>query len=284
MNPGNGNPHVIKPAGPIDPDVGLLAVESAAGRPIAALGNYALHYVGGMGAGHISADYFANWADTMSRAAGVSSAFPPFVPILTNACSGDINGINVRAPAVREEPYEKCQRVAETLAGECYRLWRSAPFTDSVELNASEEQLELGVRLPPASDVAEARKTLAAAPGTGQFKERPQIYARETIILNESYPKTVITTVQALRIGPLGIATLPGEAFVELGLELKAKSPFRTVFPIELANDYRGYLPTVEGHELGGYETWRAKSSYLEKQAAPKLVAAALRQLGRIAG
>ena len=64
---------------------------------------------------------------------------------------------------------------------------------------------------------------------------------------------------------------------------MKAKSPFRSTFLIELANDYRGYLPTVEGHEAGGYETWRAKSSYLEKEAAPQLVQAALRQLGKLA-
>ena len=68
-----------------------------------------------------------------------------------------------------------------------------------------------------------------------------------------------------------------------MGLELKSKSPFKPTMLIELANDYRGYIPTVEGHELGGYETWRAKSSYLEKEAAPKFVASALRQLKSLA-
>jgi hypothetical protein len=103
------------------------------------------------------------------------------------------------------------------------------------------------------------------------------------VILNESYPKSVKTPIQALRIGSLGIATYPGEAFVELGLEAKAKSPFQPTFLIELANDYCGYIPTEEGHALGGYETWRAKSSYLETQAAPKMVASALRQLAKLA-
>ena len=138
------------------------------------------------------------------------------------------------------------------------------------------------MRLPEAGEAAAARRMLAEA-GPGPYTERPQIYARETAILAESYPRTVKTPVQALRIGSLGIATYPGEAFVEMGLELKARSPFRPTFPIELANDYRGYIPTPEAHELGGYETWRAKSSFLEKQAAPKLVAAALRALERVA-
>jgi hypothetical protein len=31
-------------------------------------------------------------------------------------------------------------------------------------------------------------------------------------------------------------------------------------------------LPTPEHHALGGYETWRARSSYLEVEASPKIV------------
>ena len=44
-------------------------------------------------------------------------------------------------------------------------------------------------------------------------------------------------------------------------------------FTVSLANGYNGYLPTPEHHKLGGYETWRAKSSYLEVDASPKIVA-----------
>jgi hypothetical protein len=88
--------------------------------------------------------------------------------------------------------------------------------------------------------------------------------------------------VQAMRIGSLGISTFPGEAFAELGLAVKAKSPFKSTMIVELANDYRGYIPTPEAHENGGYETWRAKSSYLEVTAAPKMVASAVQQLGKL--
>src|SRR5262249_27537690 len=96
MNPPAGSPNIIKAAGPTDPEVAVLAVESLDGRPIGVLGNYALHYVGGTGAGHISADYFAAWARSMRRLAG-----QVFVPILSNGCSGNINGINFLAPPAR---------------------------------------------------------------------------------------------------------------------------------------------------------------------------------------
>jgi neutral ceramidase len=60
--------------------------------------------------------------------------------------------------------------------------------------------------------------------------------------------------------------------FVEIGLQLKQTSPFARHFTISLANGYNGYLPTPQHHAWGGYETWRARSSYLETQASPKIV------------
>ena len=47
---------------------------------------------------------------------------------------------------------------------------------------------------------------------------------------------------------------------------------------ISLANGAHGYLPTPAQHKLGGYETWRARSSYLEPEASTKIVAT-LREL-----
>lgn len=284
MNPGVGNPNIIRPESAIDPDLGVLAVESLEGQPICVLGNYALHYVGGVGRGHISADYFGVWANSMARLAGLArGAYPPFVAILTNACSGSTTSVNVHGPKTQQPPYVKMQWVADIVAAEAFRTWRKIQFQDWVDLGATQEELEFGVRLPNADDIAFARKILAAAPSSGQLQELRQIYARETVILSESYPKTVKTPIQALRIGQLGIATFPGEAFAELGLAVKANSPFKSTMLIELANDYRGYIPTVEAHEHGGYETWRAKSSYLEKEAAPKMIAAAKRGLAELA-
>lgn len=284
-NAGIGNPNVIRPAGPIDPDVGVMAIEALDGRPIAVWCNYALHYMGDVGPGHISADYFGYWARAMARLAGAPAveSYPPFVAMLTNGCSGDINNINVmKGTRTRLAPYVKMRRVAEMLAAESFRTWRSLEFTDSPALGATIEEIEFGVRLPSEADVSRARQMLAAAP-PGELKKDPEIYARETVIMAETFPKRVTAPVQAMRIGALGFGAFPGEAFVELGLDLKARSPFKPTFLVGLANDYRGYIPTLRGFEEGGYETWRAKSSYLEKEAATKVTASLLRQLGALA-
>ena len=69
-------------------------------------------------------------------------------------------------------------------------------------------------------------------------------------------------------MGELGIAAIPCEVFVEIGLSVKKTSVWKTTCVVSLANGYFGYLPTPEHHALGGYETWRARSSFLEVNAS----------------
>ena len=273
-NPGPGNPAVIRAAGPIDPTVGLLSVRSATGKPIAVVCNFSLHYVGGVKSGDVSADYFGYWAKAMTTRTGAA------VAMLFNGAQGDVNNIDVmKGPPPKLAPYVKMEEVANQLANYCVSLLPRIEYSGEAELGGSLEWLELGVRLPSAEEVQKARKRLETAPKNNQFRDLPLVYARETIILAETFPKTERVPVQALRIGDTGIACLPGEPFVGLGLEIRRKSPLKQQFVLGLSNGHVGYIPTVEAHEQGGYETWRAKTSYLEKHAAPKIVSAMLRRL-----
>lgn len=286
-NPGAGNPDVTGVAGRIDPTVGLMSVQTADGKPLAIVGNYSLHYVGGVGPGHISGDYFACWAADMARRMGVGTGpgDPPFVAMLTNGAQGDINNIDVlHGSTERMPPYVRMIRVAKILADETARVLGGIRYAEEVELGASQEWLELGVRLPDASEVQKARKMLENAPPGQYLMDLPLVYARETMILSESWPKIERVPVQALRIGDVGLAAFSGEPFVDIGLEVRQKSALQRQFLIGLSNDHVGYIPTEAAFEQGGYETWRAKTSYLEKQAAPKITASMLRRLASLAG
>ena len=99
-----------------------------------------------------------------------------------------------------------------------------------------------------------------------------EVYARESVLLAK-YPAKVKVILQAMRVGDLAICAIPCEVFVEIGLELRKKSPLKQTFTVSLANGYNGYLPTPQQHQLGGYETWRARSSYLEVDAATRIAA-----------
>jgi hypothetical protein len=88
--------------------------------------------------------------------------------------------------------------------------------------------------------------------------------------------------LQALRIGDLGIAAIPNEVFAATGLDIKRKSPLKQTFTIELANGCEGYIPPPDQHALGGYTTWRARTSCLEVNAEPKIQATILELLKRV--
>lgn len=269
MNPPAGSPDLVEPAGPTDPEVSLLSVTTPEGWPVALLANYSLHYVGGVGPGHVSADYFGMFADRIQQLLGADRQDPPFVAMMSNGTSGNINNINFRVPPKAAAPYEKMRQVAEKVAAEAHRVFKTIQHRAWVPLSAATAELPLGVRKPKPEELTRARELLSRAK-PGPLTAMPEIYARETVQVAE-YPDQVPVLLQALRIGDLAVTAIPCEVFVEIGLELKQKSPRQPTFTISLANGYNGYLPTPEHHVLGGYETWRAKSSYLEVEASRKI-------------
>jgi neutral ceramidase len=275
MNPGYSNPLVEHPVGPVDPQVSVLSVQARDGRPIALLANYSLHYVGGVSGPVVSADYFGEFAARIGRHL---KAPPEFVGIMSNGTSADVNNVDFRLKTgPKREPYEQMGVVAEVVAQAVNKVAGTIQYHDALPLRVKEAEVELGVRVPSDEDLAKAEKQLSEV-REGPLKGMPLVYARETTLLAK-YPRTVKARVQAIRIGDLGIVSSPCETFTETGLAIKRQSPFKPTFTIELANGYNGYLPTPEQHQLGGYETWRARSSYLAVDAEPKLRATMLELL-----
>jgi hypothetical protein len=273
MNPGYNNPKVSQPAGPTDPEVSLLAARAKSGRrPIAVLANYSLHYVGGLPA--ISADYYGVFARELAQRLQATDARyagkPAFVGIMSNGTSGNINNVNYAGPArARPAPGEQINVVAKSVGDAAMRAWEKLSWKASVPLTSRERDISLGVRKATPAELERARNVLATVrrDKDGQFSDRKAIYAREATLL-DAYPDKVPVKLQAHRIGELTIAAIPCEVFVEIGLDLKKTKPLEQHFTISLANGYNGYLPTPEHHRLGGYETWRARSSYLETDAS----------------
>ena len=239
------------------------------GAPIAVLSAYGLHYVGGVGSGHVSADYYGVFASKLGQRLGATSTIPAFVAAMANGTSGDINNINFRTPREGLPPYGQINRVAEDLSVEVARVVKSLKYDDHVSLDAKTAEIILNVRQPSTEELTRAESILTAARGK-PLVGLEEFYARETTLLAK-FPARVPVTLQALRIGKLGIAAIPCEVFAEIGLEIKEKSRLQPAFTIELANGYNGYLPTKAQHARGGYETWRARSSYLEVDAAEKI-------------
>ena len=283
MNPPPGSADLLEPAGPVDPEVFVLAVRSPGGKPIALLGNYSLHYCGGVPGRTYSADYFGAFCDRVQELLAADRQDPPFVALMSNGTSGDCNSINFREPSKQELPFARIRRVANDVAEVAQGVYQKLQWRDHVELKSAQKEIQLGVRKASADELERAKEMLAKAKKTnGQYGGwGPEVYSREAILLNE-FPDRVPVLIQTFRIGELGIAAIPCEVFAEIGLEIKKTSPLKPSFTIELANGYNGYLPTPRQHKLGGYETWRARSSYLEVVASDKILATVMECFGQL--
>lgn len=271
MNPGVGNPDLLEPAGPTDPEVSYISIQAIDGRPLALLANYSLHYVGGVPKGHISADYFGMFADKIQELLGADRQNPGFVSMMSNGTSGDINNINFRGPNVKHPPYGKMKVVADDVANAVMKGYQDISYQDWVPLSAKQAQLKLKVRRP-SPELAKFVEEVNARPESVKGRHSLEKTYAKRIKQMETFPDDIDVIIQAFKIGDLGIGAIPFETFVEIGLELKERSPLDDHFTIGLANGLYGYLPTPEQHKLGGYETWLS-TNRVEEVASDKIVA-----------
>lgn len=277
MNPGHQNPALVEPAGPIDPEVSFIAVQSTEGTPISVLGNYSLHYIGGVTGGHLSADYFAVFGDRLKELLQADRRHPPFVGIMSNGTSGDINNLNFAEARERKPPYEQMQMVGRDVAEKVHRVYQTLEFREWVPLRTAQSELTLEVRRASPQIRANMEKVRDRPEGADPlFHRLEKVYAGRIAQLEEEWPDQIDIPLQTFGIGELGVSAIPFEVFAETGLEIKEDSPFTDTFTIELANGSYGYLPTPQQHDLGGYETWLS-TNRVEKKASEKIVAELMR-------
>ncbi len=268
MHPGWSNPHFLGPAGPVDDQVCVLAVQHSDGRPLALLANYSMHYAG---APPVSADYFGVCA------AEIEKLLPGAVGFLSQGTSGDLHWMDYSLPARRPLNRFVIGRALARIAAEAYK---TIVFRDHVTLAACEKRLTLRRRVPDPERLEWAKEIVA------RMQDRPprnlqEVYAREQIFLANQPTREL--KLQAMRIGQLGITAIPCEVFGITGLKLKAQSPLAPTMNLELANGAEGYIPPPEQHDLGGYTTWPARSAGLETQAEPRIVQTLLEALEEVA-
>jgi neutral ceramidase len=268
-NPGKKNPNIVKPAGPIDPDVPVVYFETPDGKPVATYVNFAMHLdtVGGL---RVSADYPFTLATILSELKG-----PEMVTLFSIGCAGDINHIDVSSADGQQGPGE-AKRIGTVLAGEVIKTSaRLRPVTTSAP-RGRRKVVQLALAPINPDDVETARKTATTfGKNAPTFLER--VHAYKILDVHARGGEPLEAEVQVISLGDdLAFVALPGEIFVELGLSVKRQSPFRHTIIAELANGSVGYVPTRRAYAEGNYE---AVSARCAAGAGEQIVEAAVRLL-----
>ncbi len=106
-----------------------------------------------------------------------------------------------------------------------------------------------------------------------------EVFRKQRKVLAPHQGEERNTWLQALVIGDVAFVGVPAEFFTKLGQEIKRRSPYRYTYVAELANDWIGYLPDRKAFELGGYQTWTGLHSYAAPGTGEAIVAEAVKML-----
>ncbi|NIA13805.1 MAG: hypothetical protein GWP08_06965 [Nitrospiraceae bacterium] len=249
FNPGKLNPNILRVAGPIDPDVGILLARDAQGnQPLFALTVFALHLdtVGGT-------DYSADYPQYLEQ--GLRSELGDgLVSVFGIGTCGDINHVDVSHGRPQKGQVE-AKRIGTKLAATVLDALPGLATAGAPALAARSVTVDVPLRACTPEEVAQARIDMAhVGDGAVPFLDRVTAYR---IVSQASRGSAAIPLeVQVFRLdGRTAIVGLPGEVFVDLGLAIKAGSPFENTLVVELTNDYAQYIPTRKAFAEGSYET-----------------------------
>jgi len=238
------------PAGPVDPEIVVLRLDSTEGYPLAILVNYACHGVAFSAANYgISADWPGAMRWTVEEATGATCLF-------IQGASADIN-----PRGGPQADYARIQRLGQAVAGGVIQAWADIEAAEeAIPLAAVQRELSLPLAGPIGLDGAPVTPIEEIAAAT---LKQPWEAAKRT--LDERFPWAATVTeingvwhtpaeVQAFRLGEAALVAVPAEPFVEVGFGVKGRSPLPYTLFAGYSNGCVGYLPMASAYEIGGYE------------------------------
>jgi neutral ceramidase len=246
------------PEGMVDRDALVLRVDAVGeegAQPLALLVNYACHAVCLSGNSYVVS---ADWPGAMRRA--IESEMPAQVGFVQGACA-DINPIG--GP---QDTFDNAQRLGKRVADQVLLLCDDIVLQRQVSLGAASRGVGLpllgpvgrdGERVPPfgelLSQVVGLPQPEALALLDYRFPWRARVEERRDVWYT-------VAELQALSLNDVVLVGVAAEPFVEIGLQVKARSSAALTLFGGYANGSVGYLPVPLAYNQGGYEV---DSSYL---------------------
>jgi hypothetical protein len=249
FNPGKLNAAIVRPAGPIDPDVGVLLVrDTAEEKAIAVLTVFALH-LDTVGGTEYGADYPYYFEAELHKSFGND-----FVSLFGAGTCGDINHVDVSHDRP-QKGNEEAERIGVALAETVKAALPMLEPLRSPALAVRSKTIKVPLQKYSDEQIEQARENIQKI-GSRELPFLKQVEAYKIMALQLLEGTELPMEVQVFRLSDdVAIVGLPGEIFVELGLAIKKASPFKTTLVVELCNDAPGYVPTRKAFDEGSYET-----------------------------
>ena len=275
------------PGGPHDPTVSVIAVKDETGAVRGMFVNYTLHPT-----------FIHEWSNVCTAdypcylKMQLEEMEPGVIVGFAQGTSGNQSSRYYR----QGESYDEAERVGRTLGKAAHKALMSASWTNELPIAVAGAEVELELRnfgteeelMEQVAHDEAIYKDLYAKYGNSQVREEYYLWQNANLkllgsedqlgyvrmqkrgikveLLDDEAP----AEIQVFRLGGTCVIGIPGEAFVEYGLYLKAAAGFGMVVVNELTNGVLpGYLYTPESLVTGGYET---DTSMLGEKFGRKLI------------
>ena len=291
-NPARFDPEIIEPAGKVDEQVNVLRFIREGGKEII-IGNFGVHACCMKGIHEFSADFPRFTRQT------IEAALPAHC-IFFSGAEGDVNHYNPFAEPKNENPFEQAHNLSDAgynfsdqnnaayigraVAGSMLQVYGDVKWAEDPVVQFGEQMCTAFFNKPERSEIPWAEELIARKNAGENVKETypPHSLARAMRILrHQNSPETDELPVTAVRIGPAAFVGIPGEPFTQIGVQLKANSPYAITLPCALTNGGEGYYPMAEDYAGKSYE---AISSNFKAGTAEALVATGTELLHKLNG
>ena len=281
-NPGTNNPDIVKPVGTADDEVQVVRIDRDGGKPVAIL-NFQTHpdVIGGT---TISADW-----PGLTRTVFEAATFGETLCVVLNGTEGDVNHCNLmprpgelnglkRDFDAVDRGYDHAKHMANVLAAAALRVWLKCESVPAGDVRFATAD----VKVPAQKNDVDPKKDLAWAKDVWALHAKSEkdgvvATAKDYVTVKYGWTGMELTTevaragrilnmakhddfhhipIWGVAIGSsLSFGAFPGEPFNDIGVAVKAKTPFRMTLLSCLTNGSRGYFPFSDSYKQGGYES-----------------------------
>ncbi|MFK5924453.1 MAG: hypothetical protein QM496_19930 [Verrucomicrobiota bacterium] len=237
-----------KPTGPFDPQLPVLAFRRADASLLATVYNHSTHTIGTVKGRVRSPGFYGLAAQELEGELGGSVVF-------LEGASGSTHNIT-RVPTA-----EAVIRMKNAVK----LALKQAQLQPVTKLESIKRQFTFKVRSFDEDVEEEKVVSYVSKYAAKRLQSTSKVFRDMRQILSAQQGQKRETWLQVMMIGDdVALVGVPAEYFTGLGVDIKKRSPFKYTVVAELANDWIGYLPDREAHQLGGYQTWMGLHSYAE--------------------